>query len=160
MKTHARRDEDRIRCEICGHYLADLKSYNRHVKNHGTEKLDNTCSYCGKKSPNLNALKKHIKYVHEMTKSYPCRFCEKSFKRPRSKLIIVVNLEFLLFIYFFKIYGIMKLQCTPYKIFMRAHFAPKLCKFYNICLPNSSKGPSLKETKELPTMSFTTRIDF
>lgn len=74
MKTHSRKAEDRIRCEICGHFLADLKSYNRHVKNHGTEQLDNICTYCGKKSPNLNALKKHVKYVHEMTKSYQCRF--------------------------------------------------------------------------------------
>lgn len=79
MKTHSRKAEDRIRCEICGHFLADLKSYNRHVKNHGTEQLDNVCSYCGKKSPNLNALKKHVKYVHEMTKSYQCRFVRVNF---------------------------------------------------------------------------------
>src|SRR4051812_27399837 len=84
MKTHARRAEDRIRCEICGHFLADLKSYNRHVKNHATEELDNTCSYCGKKSPNRNALKKHMKYVHEMSKTFQCRYCEKCFKRPRN----------------------------------------------------------------------------
>ncbi|XP_070496059.1 zinc finger protein OZF-like [Chironomus tepperi] len=83
-KTHLRKPEDRIKCEICGHYLGDLKSYNRHVKNHATEAQENQCSYCGKKSPNLNALKKHIRYVHEMPKNFTCKYCDKSFKRPRN----------------------------------------------------------------------------
>ncbi|XP_070497569.1 transcription factor grauzone-like [Chironomus tepperi] len=84
MRIHYRRPEDRYKCDICGHYIADLKSFKRHVKNHETEGMDNTCHYCGKKSPNLNALKKHISFVHEKVKSYQCKYCDKSFKRPRT----------------------------------------------------------------------------
>lgn len=83
-QIHFKRPEDRIKCEICGHYLSNLKTYKRHRKNHDTESMENTCSYCGKISPNLNALKKHIHYVHERVASFHCRYCEKSFKRARN----------------------------------------------------------------------------
>lgn len=73
MRIHYRRPEDRFKCDICGHFIADLKSFKRHLKNHETEGLDNICHICGKKSPNLNALKKHITFVHEKEKSYQCR---------------------------------------------------------------------------------------
>lgn len=72
-KIHTKRPEDRIKCEICGHYLGDLKSFKRHVKNHETENFENVCNICGKRSPNANALRKHVRYVHEMKKNYSCR---------------------------------------------------------------------------------------
>lgn len=73
MRIHTRKPEDRYQCNICGHYISELKTFKRHVRNHDTEALDNTCHYCGKKSPNLNALKKHIRYVHETERVYQCR---------------------------------------------------------------------------------------
>lgn len=84
LKTHLRRPEDRIKCEICSHYLADLKTYKRHLKNHQTESSENVCMTCGKKAPNANALKRHIQYVHEKTCEFHCEYCEKSFKRARN----------------------------------------------------------------------------
>jgi KRAB domain-containing zinc finger protein len=72
-KIHTRKPEDRFKCEICGHFIADIKTFKKHVKNHATESLDNSCHYCGKKSPNLNALKRHIKYVHETAPTHHCK---------------------------------------------------------------------------------------
>lgn len=82
-KMHTRRPEDRYQCEICHHYLSDIRVFRRHVKNHETEKLENICHYCGKKSPNLRALKGHIRMVHEIVKKYKCKYCPKFFKTPR-----------------------------------------------------------------------------
>lgn len=83
MKTHIKRPEERIKCEICRHYLGDLRTYRRHMKNHSTECLDNVCKTCGKRAPNQDALKKHIQYVHMKTANFNCEHCDKSFKRPR-----------------------------------------------------------------------------
>lgn len=83
-RVHTRHPEERFQCQICGHYIKELKTYKRHVKNHETENWDNTCHYCGKKSPNFNALQKHIRFVHETKRSYECKYCEKTFKRPRN----------------------------------------------------------------------------
>ncbi|CAG9801039.1 unnamed protein product [Chironomus riparius] len=84
MRIHTRKPCDRYQCEICGHYIADIRVFQRHVKNHATESLNNTCHYCGKKSPNLKALKGHIRYVHELERNFQCRFCEKRFKTSRN----------------------------------------------------------------------------
>jgi uncharacterized Zn-finger protein len=73
LRTHYRKPEDRYKCDICGHYISELKTFKRHLKNHETELQDNICHYCNKRSPNANALKKHIRFVHETEKTYQCR---------------------------------------------------------------------------------------
>lgn len=79
------KNEDRIKCEKCSHFLKNLESYKKHMRRHKESEQDNICPYCNKNSPNVDALRKHIKFVHESIKNLKCHFCDKRFVRPQER---------------------------------------------------------------------------
>lgn len=74
---------DRIKCDLCGHWLKDARSFRKHLRRHKDSLKEHLCPHCSKKFPYGDSLKNHVRYVHETPKTILCRYCPKSFARPR-----------------------------------------------------------------------------
>lgn len=74
-------DEPRVQCNICGAWLKNRGTLNKHMRIH-TDKPQ-VCDICNKEKPTRTALNHHKRLVHGDA-LFPCTICDKVFKRQLS----------------------------------------------------------------------------
>lgn len=89
MKTqHMGIEEPRVQCTICGAWLKNRGTLNKHMKIHTDS--PQVCDICHKMKPTRTALNHHKRLVHGDA-SFHCTICKKTFKR---QLSLTVSLKF------------------------------------------------------------------
>lgn len=88
MKTqHMGIEEPRVQCTICGAWLKNRGTLNKHMKIHTDS--PQVCDICHKMKPTRTALNHHKRLVHGDA-SFHCTICKKTFKR---QLSLTVSLK-------------------------------------------------------------------
>lgn len=98
MKTqHMGIEEPRVQCTICGAWLKNRGTLNKHMKIHTDS--PQVCDICHKMKPTRTALNHHKRLVHGDA-SFHCTICKKTFKR---QLSLTVSLKFFMVFFCFEL---------------------------------------------------------
>lgn len=92
MKTqHMGIEEPRVQCTVCGAWLKNRGTLNKHMKIHTDS--PQVCDICHKLKPTRTALNHHKRLVHGDA-SFHCTICKKTFKRQLSLTVCMLEISF------------------------------------------------------------------